>query len=156
MASHAHAAPGLEVLVAHRRAAAPRPTPLDRHEELTHLCVLVTQEAQAVLEPFCAPGLYQRAAAERQALVLHWDAVSFCTRFLFFFCHLSPEVTHDAARQLVTALPLALELLRLLELWAPEVDATLPPRLAEQARACLGAFGLPLPGEELAGLRTLH
>ena len=83
-------------------------------------------------------------------------AVRFCSRFLFFFCHLTPEATHAAARQLVTALLLALELLRLLALWAPEVDATLPPRLAEQARACLGAFGLPLPGEELAGLRTLH
>jgi hypothetical protein len=157
MANHAHAAPGLlEVLVAHRRAAAPRPAPLDRHEELTRLCVLVTQEAQEVLEPRCAPGLYLRAAAERQALVLHRDAVSFCSRFLFFFCHLTPEVTHAAARQLVTALPLALELLLLLELWAAEEDSTLPPRLADQARACLGAFWLPLPGEDRASLRTLH
>ncbi len=44
----------------------------------------------------------------------------------------------------------------LLELWAAEEDSSLPPRLADQARACLGAFGLPHPGEELASLRTLH
>jgi hypothetical protein len=82
---------------------------------------------------------------DNQVPNLQRDATSFCSCFVFFFAHVAPDAPDDTAQQLVAAQPHVLELYRLLDGWCPTEAGPVPSSLAEQARACLVAFGLPLP-----------
>jgi hypothetical protein len=136
---------GLEVLALRSRAAKLLPQDEGRAGELSRLCTLVLDEARGLLEPLASPALYERTLADNQVLNLQRDTASFCSRFVFFFSHVAPDAPSATAQQLLAAQPHVLELYRLLDGWCPTETSPVPAQLAEQARACLVAFGLPLP-----------
>lgn len=127
------------------RAAKLLPTEEDRGGELARLCALVLDEARGLLEPLASPLLFQRTVADNQVLNLQRDAAGFCSRFVFFFAHVAPDASNASAQQLLAAQPQVVELYQLLDAWCPDEAGPVPRQLAEQARLCLLAFGLPLP-----------
>ncbi|HZH13516.1 MAG TPA: hypothetical protein VE057_04050 [Archangium sp.] len=127
------------------RAAKLLPTEEDRSAELARLCTLVLDEARGLLEPLASPARFERIVTDNQVLNLQRDAASFCSRFVFFFVHVAPDAPNASAQQFLTAQPHVMELYRLLDEWRPTETSRVPAPLAEQARACLVAFGLPLP-----------